>query len=286
MYMKISSHGLQAFLQTALKLNVTQAAKDLGLTQSALSQRLALLEEDLEVTLFIREPRGLKLTDSGQKLLRYASLNRNLEEELLFELKGESQDLAGTLRLGAYSSVLRSVILPALAPLLRKYPQVHVDFQSYEMSELAEVLKTAKADLIVTDFALHKKGLVEEILGYEEYVVIESAKFEGPADLYLDHGPEDAATEEFFRAQSRAPKAYRRAYMGDVYGIIDGVEMGLGRAVMSKHLIADHGRVKPVRGFAAAKRAVTLHYFEQPFYSRLMKKIIEELKDKTPKFLA
>lgn len=283
--MKISNLGLQAFAQTARTLNVTQAAKDLGLTQSALSQRLALLEEDLEVTLFIREPRGLKLTEAGHKLLRFATLNQKSEEELLFELKGHSQELAGTLGLGAYSSVLRSVIIPALAGFLRKNPKVHVDFQSYEMFELPEVLKTARAELVVMDYALGKKGLVEAFLGHEEFVVIESRKYEAPQDLYLDHGPEDNATEEFFRAQARRPEVYRRSFMGDVYGIIEGVELGLGRAVMSKHLIADHRQIKLVKGYSAYKRAVTLHYFEQPFYSRLMLKVIEEIKAKAPEFL-
>src|SRR5437868_1982217 len=123
MPMKISSLGLQTFTQTSLTLNVTQAAKDLGLTQSALSQRLSLLEEDLEVTLFIREPRGLKLTEAGQKLLRFATMNQKIEEELLFDLKGHAQELAGTLRIGGYSSVLRSVLVPALVPFLRKNPK-------------------------------------------------------------------------------------------------------------------------------------------------------------------
>ncbi|MBS1972134.1 MAG: LysR family transcriptional regulator [Bdellovibrionales bacterium] len=283
--MKISSQGLQAFTQTALTLNITQAAADLGLTQSALSQRLAALEKDLEVTLFIREPRGLKLTEAGHKVLRFASLNQKVEEELLFELKGHAQELAGTFRFAGFSSVLRSVIIPALVPFLRKHPGVHIDFQSYEMFELPDVLKSAKADLAVMDYSLQKKNILEETLGHEEYVVIESAKQETPVDLYLDHGPEDNATESFFREQGKAPEFYRRSFMGDVYGIIDGVEAGLGRAVMSKHLIVNNSKVKLIKGYGAYKRPVVLHYFEQPYYSRLHKSILKELQDKAPKFL-
>jgi hypothetical protein len=54
---------------------------------------------------------------------------------------------------------------------------------------------------------------------------------------------------------------------------------------MSKHLIVDNSKIKQVKGFAPYKREVTLHYYEQPFYSRLMKKVLEELKEKAPKFL-
>ncbi|WP_374079555.1 LysR family transcriptional regulator [Bdellovibrio bacteriovorus] len=278
--MKISNLGLQAFAQTALNLNITQAAKELGLTQSALSQRITQLENELEVTLFIREPRGLKLTEAGERLLRFSSLNQKMEEELLTEFKGSKEELAGSFRLAGYSSVLRSVIIPALSPFLRKNPKVHVDFQSYEMFELPDILNTARADMIVMDYQWKKKGIAEHILGHEEFVVIESTKHDTASDLYLDHGPLDNATEEFFKAQTRAPKSLRRSFMGDVYGIIDGVELGLGRAVMSRHLIEDNKHVRTVAGYAKYKRPVTLHYFEQPYYSRLMTKVLTELQER------
>nr|WP_295900931.1 LysR family transcriptional regulator [uncultured Bdellovibrio sp.] len=283
--MKISNLGLQAFTQTASNLNITQAAKELGLTQSALSQRIALLESELEVTLFIREPRGLKLTEAGERLLRFASLNQKMEEELLTEFKGSKEELAGSFRLAGYSSVLRSVIIPALAGFLRKNPKVHIDFQSYEMFQLPEILNTARADLIIMDYQWNKKGVAEARLGFEEFVVIESAKHETPHDLYLDHGPLDNATEEFFRQQPRAPKNIRRSFMGDVYGIIDGVQLGLGRAVMSRHLIGDNKHIRILSGYNKYKRPVTLHYFEQPYYSRLMTKVLAELHDQAPRYL-
>jgi Transcriptional regulator len=274
-----------AFTQAASDLNITLAAKNLGLTQSALSQRIAQLEGDLEVTLFIREPRGLKLTEAGERLLKFSSVQQQMEEDLIHDFKGTQTELAGTFRIAGYSSVLRSVLIPALAPFLRKHPKVHVDFQSYEMYELPGVLNTVSAELIVMDYHWNKNGIKEMTLGQEEFVVIEGAKHEAPHDIYLDHGPQDNATEEFMKSQSRAPKKMRRSFMGDVYGIIDGVEMGLGRAVMSKHLISDNKRVRTVAGFSAYKRPVTVHYFDQPYYSRIMKVILEELHKEAPHYL-
>ena len=285
MYMKISNLGLQAFIQTAKNLNITMAAKELGLTQSALSQRIALLEFELEVTLFIREPRGLKLTEAGERLLRFSLLNQKIEEELLLELKGSITELAGTIRIGGYSSVLRSVIIPTLAPFLQKHPKVQVYFQSYEMGDLENVLKTGNADIICMDYKWEKKGINAQVLGHEEFVVIESKKHSPQEDLYLDHGPDDNATIDFFRHQTKAPKFLRRSFMGDVYGIIDGVELGLGRAVMSKHLIVDNKLLTIVKKYQSTKRPVTMYYFEQPYYSRLMKEIIEILEVKAGEYL-
>ncbi|XGC81902.1 LysR family transcriptional regulator [Bdellovibrio bacteriovorus] len=283
--MRISSLGLSAFLQTAKDLNITNAAKELGLTQSALSQRISLLESDLEVTLFVREPRGLKLTEAGEKLLKFASIQMQLENELLGDIKGSQEKIAGHFRLAAYSSVLRSVIIPSLAGLMRAHPGISIDFQSYEMYELPDVLKSAKADLIVMDYKWGKSGLLESTLGYEEFVVIESVKHHSPAEVYLDHGPMDNATESFFKTQSKVPKVIRRSFMGDVYGIIDAVELGLGRAVMSRHLINDNKLVKIVPGYQKYKRPITVHFHEQPFYSRLHSLILTELEKKAPGYL-
>lgn len=282
--MKLSHLALQAFTQTVTTLNITLAAKELGLTQSALSQRIALLEAELEVTLFIREPRGLKLTEAGERLLRFTLLNQKFEEELLLELKGSVNELAGTIRIAAYSSILRSVIIPSLTPFLHKHPKVQVYFQSHEMDELENVLKTASADIVIMDYNWEKKGILRTLLGDEEFVVIESKKHSPPEDLYLDHGPNDNATEDFFRRQTRAPKLLRRSFMGDVYGIIDGVENGLGRAVMSKHLIHHNKKIRILKNYQRIKRPVTMYYFEQPYYSRLMKKITEELESHSAQF--
>jgi DNA-binding transcriptional LysR family regulator len=284
--MKISNTGLTAFIKTASSLNITAAAKELGITQSALSQRIALLEDDLETTLFIREARGLKLTERGEKLLHFALLNQKLEEEFLQELNGSSNELAGTLSIAGYSSILRSVIIPALAPFLRKHPKIQISFNSYEVEELPDILKTAKADIIFTDYLWEKNGVVNFKCGNEEFVVIESAKYDPASDIYLDNGPEDNATEDFFRQQVRAPKVLRRSFMGDVYGIIDGVEKGLGKAVMSKHLIKQNKAVTIKDGYKKYTRSVTMSYFDQPYYSKLMTRILHELKENCVHFLS
>jgi DNA-binding transcriptional LysR family regulator len=286
MDMKISNLGLQAFLQTTQTLNVTTAAKELGLTQSALSQRISQLEAELEVTLFIREARGLKLTEAGERLLRFTLLNQKLEEEVLHELKGSITELAGNIRLAAYSSIMRSVIIPALTPFILKHPAVQVSFQTYEMDELEGVLQTASADIIFTDYVWDKKGIRSSSLGEEEYVVIESKNHESSGSLYLDHGPNDKATIEFFKQQAKAPKVLKRSFMGDVYGIIDGVENGLGRAVMSKHLIITNKKIKVLKNYHGMKRPVKMYYFEQPYYSRLMKIVLAELESKTKIYLS
>ncbi len=285
MEMGISHLGLDAFLETSRAGNATAAARTLGVTQSALSQRLSQLEADLEVTLFIRESRGLKLTPAGEKLLRYAQSHRRLEDELLLELRGDGKAVAGMLRVAGFSSVMRSVLIPALAPFLRAHPKVHVDFRSYEVVDLPAVLQRGEADLVVADYRFGRQGVEEHRLGDEEYVVIESARHPSGAPVYLDHGPHDNATESFFSIQSKPPSYYRRSFMGDVYGILEGVEQGLGNAVMSRHLIGKNPRVRVQKGWKRYTREVVMHHYAQAFYPRLQKLVVAELVRSTGPFL-
>lgn len=275
--MKLSSHHMSAFVAVAKFRSFSKAAESLAVTQSALSQRISNLESELETTLFIRDPAGPFLTTSGEVLLRYCQTAQSLEEEALNQLKSSTARFSGTFRIAGFSSVMRSIIIPSLAPFLRENPEVICEFQSYEVVDLLDTLRNAKADVIVLDYHLNKKGIIEHTLGQEEYVAIESSKYKSPNDLYLDHGPHDNATESFFNSQANAPKTFRRTFMGDVYGIIDGVERGLGKAIMSKHLLKNNKNVKIIKGHKKYVRDITLNYFEQPYYSSLQKAIVEEI---------
>jgi hypothetical protein len=69
------------------------------------------------------------------------------------------------------------------------------------------------------------------------------------------------------------------------YGVIEGVELGLGRAVMSKHLLKENSQIKVVKGFKRYFREVTLNYFEQAYYSRLHKEVVRQLTKNAPAYL-
>lgn len=281
--MKLTSHQLEAFFETAQRRSFSRAADALSVTQSALSQRIANLEAELEVTLFIREPSGPVLTPAGEILLRHCQVTSSLEREVLSEIKGV--ELGGVVRIAGYSSVLRSVIIPSLAPLLRSHPSVQSQFRSYEVAELEGVLRNAEADYVVLDKRLLKRGIAEVLLGKEDYVVIESSKHETPENVFLDHDPEDTATFDFFREQSQVPKNLKRSFMGDVFGIVDGVEMGLGRAVMSRHLIEANSKIKVVKGFKKFSKEIVLHFYEKPFYSKLHHQAVGALEKHAQRFL-
>ena len=284
--MSLPSLYLDAFLAVAKTSGFSSAAKQINITQSALSQRIKNLEDELGLTLFIRTPGGANLTEQGELLLRYCQTRDSLEEELIQELNvSKSFEISGTIRIAAYSSVLRSVVLPSLQPILEKHHNVLCEFICAEMSELPGLLQRAEVDFIVMDFLLEKSNLQTVTLGSEKYVVIESPKEFRRDDIFLDNAPNDRTTELFFKSQgSKAPK-YRRSYLDDCYGILDGVARGLGRAVMPEHLIREGSKIKIVRGYKPYNVDVVLHYYQQPFYSKLHEAVISSLTKNAPQFL-
>ena len=85
--MKLSGMLMEAFYQIAKTGNFTRAAAALHITQSALSQRIKQLEEELGVTLLIRERSGTVLTTEGERMLRYCQLQSTMEEEMLRDIR-------------------------------------------------------------------------------------------------------------------------------------------------------------------------------------------------------
>jgi DNA-binding transcriptional LysR family regulator len=271
--MDLKLDDLQAFLNIYKAGTFTKAAKDYGLTQSALSQKIARIEEVLQTSVFVRHPRALSLTPSGEKLLIYAKEVSLRQNEFLKNFDQYNQELSGVIRIAAFSSIMRSMILPALAPFLRKNKGVGLELTSYEMYELEDVLKTSKADFIITDFEPNLGAIESKKINEEEYVIISAAKYPKAPNVFLDHGPHDNATSSYHKFLGKKID-YERAFLGDVYSIIDGVAIGLGRAVMSKHLIEKDKRFIITKEKKRYLRPICLSYYSQSYYSPLQEKVI------------
>jgi DNA-binding transcriptional LysR family regulator len=285
--MGLSSLQLDAFFAAARTLNFSQAAEELHITQSALSQRIKALEEELDLTLFTRLPRGVQLTEAGERLLRYCQARFTMEVELLEQLTGSARHgLGGMLRIAGYSSIVRSVLIPALAPLLREHANVQAHIQNGEIRELPDLLLTGNVDFIVTDGPLHRADIESVALGQEIYVMCEGAQLVASDERYLDHDPSDTTTNRFLASQERPVTEYRRAFMDEIYAIIDGVAAGLGKAVVSRHLVVDDARIRILDRYRSMSVPVLLHYHKQPHYTALHRAAVETLVTRCPALLS
>jgi DNA-binding transcriptional LysR family regulator len=128
-YLMIDIQKIETFLCAAEKLNISEAAKQLRLTQPTVSHQIKLLEQDLGATLFIRSNTGLQLTEAGQLLLPWA--RRLLDDSAnLQSMMSSLQEVSGELRI-ACSTTAGKYILPQLAARFRlRYPGIQVRIPS------------------------------------------------------------------------------------------------------------------------------------------------------------
>lgn len=277
--MALSSAQLEAFIAVAQTLSFTQAAERLYITQSALSQRVLNLEKELETTLFIRDRSGLKLTEVGSKLVRYCQLKNSLEDDFLAGLKSkDSIELAGVLRIGGFSSVMCSVVLPSLANLLKTHRKLKIQTVSREMSDLLNLLKRGEIDYMILGDHLDKEELERVALGVEKNVLVEAKNYSGP-DIYLDHDEADQTTASYLRRAKKSAQAIERLFLDDIYGVIEGAKLGLGRAVVPRHLIQNEKKLTVLNPNLTLDVPVYLYYYLQPYYPNLHAQVVASLKE-------
>ena len=286
---RLSSIQIESFMTLARELNFSRAAQSLHITQPALTKRIQNLEATLGQALFVRLHGGLELTESGRILQRYGATLDHQEHELLADLVGgaEAQALGGFFRVASFSSALRSVIVPALGGLLRENPRLACQIFKTEVNELHDWLSDGKADFVVSLADCERMGVANVQIGVERNVLIESVRYKGRQDCYIDHEPRDNFTEKFFLSQTGAtvPKMLR-AYFDDIYGLIDAVSEGIGRAVVPVHLVKPEHEVRAVPGYRAFEVPVVLHFHQQPYYTRMQRAVIDTLTNECPALLA
>ncbi|WP_165089787.1 LysR family transcriptional regulator [Neisseria yangbaofengii] len=123
-------NDLYAFLAVAKAGSFTQAANGLGISQSALSRTVKLLEQRLGVQLFHRTTRSLSLTHSGEQLFAVAEQSFERLDRQLTMLGHLSDTPSGLVRITANQYAIDKVLLPKLSGFKTDYPQIQLELIS------------------------------------------------------------------------------------------------------------------------------------------------------------
>ena len=167
---------VEAFVWVARLKSVTRAAEKLFLTQSAVSSRIATLEEELGVPLVDRRDRVFRLTNAGNRFLTYAERFLALQRDLRREL-GTSEQLPVALRIGGIETVLHTWLVPLVEELKEKRPYLEFELNVEMTHVLNEQVRRGALDLIFTAAPAVGQGLDTEALPPMDMV------FVGPAAL-------------------------------------------------------------------------------------------------------
>jgi DNA-binding transcriptional LysR family regulator len=246
--------NLGTFSKAAEFTNFTAAAKSLGLTQAAVSQRIQALEKMLDVSLFRRQGGRVFLTEAGLRLYDYAQRILTLHQDARQEIAGQKKPpVSGTLSLGA-STIPGEHLLPALLSIFReRFPRIHVKAEiSDSMKVIAQVergqvslglvgIKTDSLHLEFHRFATDKMVLIvppNHAWSRRSQVSFRQLRKQPLVLREADSGLRHCFEQELARLGKSLSTLQIALELGSNEAIKEAVNRGLGLAVLSSYAVA------------------------------------------------
>jgi DNA-binding transcriptional LysR family regulator len=166
----MTTEQLRALVVLASERRLTTAARRLGVTQPGLSRQLQALEGELGVKLFVRTPRGVTLTEGGERFLLRAQRALDSLGAGLAELQELSATPRGFVALGSVPTV-GAYLLPELIPPFHiRYPEIVIRLTETSPDVLEEHVASGRLDLAIVMLPIRRLDLVAQKLWEEDFV--------------------------------------------------------------------------------------------------------------------
>jgi DNA-binding transcriptional LysR family regulator len=146
----LNVNRLKMLREVAGRGTIAAAAEALFMSPSAVSQQMAVLEREAGVPLLERSGRGVRLTDAGRQLTRNTEHVLAALEQAEADLAVASQGIVGHVRVSAFPTAARSVLVPALVLLRDRHPNLRISMIDLEPEESIPALKARDLDVVLT----------------------------------------------------------------------------------------------------------------------------------------
>ncbi|WP_406186526.1 LysR family transcriptional regulator [Streptomyces sp. NBC_01006] len=200
---------LRLLRELARRGTIAAVAEALAFSPSAVSQQLAVLEREAGLPLLERTGRRVRLTPTGQNLVRHAEAVLERLEQADADLAEARGGLAGALRIGAFPTAIRAIVPAALVALARRHPGLEPMVSETDPAAVAHALRAGDLDVALIheyDFvpAPQEPGLTTQPLYRESmYLAAPAAAAAGAAAAAATApGPDQGAV---LRAHADAP---------------------------------------------------------------------------------
>lgn len=259
------SDSLKVFMTVADKSNFSKAAKELNLTQPAISFQVQTLEQYYQTILFDRVNRHVKLTEAGELLLEYALAMSGVQAELDRKMQQLTGQVKGKLHIGASRTVGEYLMPHILSTYCSLYPDVDVTLEIHNTYQIKQKVLKQYLDLGIVEFDVDHQGLyLQPIYDDELFLIV-------PADHpWADKDQvaiDDFIHEPFLIREpgSGSRLIFEQALMDTGYSVEElqvvmeissieatkgAVRSGLGVAVMSQWAVKEEvarGKLKTLR---------------------------------------
>ena len=149
------------FRETAALGNITKAAERLHVSQSAVSQAVAQLEDKLGCRLFHRSKRGVRMTTEGAVLFSYVDSAVSLIENGQEKIESLKNLRDGTIKIGASDTACSLFLLPFLQRFHTEYPDIHISVINRTTRELIQLLKSGSVDISFVNLPVEEEDALE-----------------------------------------------------------------------------------------------------------------------------
>lgn len=165
-------HHLAIFSTVAGTGSLTASARKLHVSQPALSRELKAFENRLGVTLFERHAKGMRLTQAGEELNRYAVRLFELERSAEAAMREIAGALRGRLTLGASNTIGTYVLPPVLAAYRRERPRVQISLFVGNTEQVSQGVDDMRFMLGFIEGPLHLRRLRSTVFHHDEIVPV------------------------------------------------------------------------------------------------------------------
>ena len=298
MNQNLSSYWI--FYTVANAGNISKAAKELYISQPAISKSIQKLEESLNCKLFSRSSRGVILTDEGNLLyghVKDAFETLNIGED---KLKRSIELGVGRIQIGVSSTLCKYMLLPYLSEFIRQNPHISISISCQSTNETLHLLDENKIDIGLIGKPENFKGFQFDYLGdIEDTFVASPSYIENLSQRGIDEEEIIENATLMLLDKNNLTRKYIDAYfqdnlidvsdtidISDMGLLIDFAKIGVGVACVIKSFVAkDLAKGKLVEiplELPIPKREVGFAYKENVKPSKALESFIQFYKTYEP----
>ena len=246
--MSLLSPSLEAFIAVTHYKTVHGAASAIHITQTAVTQRIKILEAKLRTTLFIRTRRGMVLTQEGEALIRYCQAAKSLEGEALAIIQGAGVQSDVEISITAPSSIMRSRIIPECVLVLKKFHHLRMRFDIDDIENRYQKLKMGRVDFAIIQQENAAREMMTKNLKLEHYILVGPSAWKNrklrdivSTESIIDFDVSDQMTFNYLKYYELFDIAkHARHYVNHTESLAMMVSAGLGYTTLTREFAAPY----------------------------------------------
>lgn len=279
--------------------NISHASKVLYISQPAVSKAISNLEENLNVALFTRSSRGVKLTEEGKKLYSYTKNAFDTINQAEESMRQIHELGIGHLRIGVSSTLCKYLLLPYLSSFVIENPHIKITIENQSTFRTLKQLENNSLDIgLIANpnneklFTFHSLGEIEDIFVATGSYLNNLALRENDTDIFSaanillldEENISRKYIEDYFHRNQIKPKQILEVSSMDL--LIEFSKTSLGVACVIKEFVlselGDGLLVQIPLKNPINKREVGFSFAKNAFLSVSMKKFLEFIRSNTP----